>query len=654
MTLFKQMAMMLTLFLGVILISVMVLNFRTATAFVQDQLYTNAKNTAHSLGLSLSKIVDPEDIASMETMINAIYDSGYYERIALLDVEQKPIYVKSVDVRISDVPQWFVGFVSIHNAYASSDIMMGWSRFGTLEVSGHTGNAYRQLYHTFIDLVQTFMVIGIIVLGLLYLLLTLSLQSVKQIREQARGIIENRFIIEPKMPFTTEFRSATVAMNAMVSKVKDIFERENDTLVRYQELLYKDGETKVFNRRYFVTKLPDYLRSDAVFSQGAYILLSIDELDRFKKEQGYESYSLFIKQVLKGLNGCTGLSENTLHVRLNENDFFLLIPMVDTNAVKQLIDTMLVDLHKMLSKDVLSYLFIGVGVGIYNSKDNQQSLLSRADFTVAQAKQNETFSCVVEKQYQDSLVLSREAWRTELLSGLEESRFLLASQNVMHLGAEVSTILHQEMYVRLHGSDGEIHSAGVFIPMAATLGLVDEIDKYMVKKILERSVGEGISNPVAINLGAEFVKKHSNIEWLKTQLERCTGAKRVMLWFEVSNVIALHNLEAMITLSSTLKMFGYRFGIDNFTIPEQGAYYLQAIRPDYVKCSVRYLSDVMLDANTGSNQESLNNLTRSLGISIIATNVEDEKELAVLHKIGISYAQGRYIAPITLLEEGGK
>jgi len=295
------------------------------------------------------------------------------------------------------------------------------------------------------------------------------------------------------------------------------------------------------------------------------------------------------------------LSENALHVRLNENDFFLLVPMVETSAVKQRMEVMLAEIHQTLSTDVLSYLLIGVGVGGYSTKDTQQSLLSRADFTVAQAKQNETFSCVVEKQYQDTLVLSREAWRIELLDGLKESRFLLASQNVMHLGVEVSTILHQEMFVRLRGSDGEIHSAGVFIPMAATLGLVDEIDKYMVQKILERPVGEGTMHPVAINLGAEFVKKYANTEWLKTQLERCVGAKRMMLWFEVSNVIALHNLEAIITLSSTLKMLGYRFGIDNFTIPEQGAHYLQAIRPDYVKCSVRYLGDVMLDVSTGSN-----------------------------------------------------
>jgi EAL domain-containing protein (putative c-di-GMP-specific phosphodiesterase class I)/GGDEF domain-containing protein len=652
MTLFKQMAMMLSLFLGVILVSVMVLNFKTATAFVQDQLYTNAKNTAHSLGLSLSKIVDPEDTATMETMINAIYDSGYYERIALVNIEAKPIYVREMEVRISDVPEWFVEAVTIQNAYATSDIMVGWNRLGTLEVSGHTGNAYRQLYHTLIDLVKTFFIIGVIVLGVLYLLLTLSLQSLKQIRQQARGIIENRFIIEPKMPFTTEFRSATVAMNAMVSKVKDIFERENETLVRYQELLYKDAETKLFNRRYFVTKLPEYLRGDTALSQGVYVMLSIDELDRFKKEQGYEQYGGFIKKVVQGLHECASLCENSLHVRLNENDFFLLLPFGESVLVKEHMNAMLKGLHATLGVDACAYLFVSVGMGMYNDHDTQQSLLSRADFTVAQAKQGEDFTCVVETKQQNALILSREAWRHELMEGLNASRFILASQNVMLLGKEEQSIVHQEIYIRLRRSDGEIYSAGVFMPMAATLGLVDEIDRYMVRKILERIAHEQLEHPIAINLGAEFIKKHSNIQWLKEQLEAFAGARRLMLWFEVSNSIALHNLEAIISLSSTLKMFGYRFGIDSFTIPQEGAYYLQAIRPDYVKCNVAYLKDMMLDTSTGNKQESLNNLTRSLGISIIATNVEEVKEMDMLSQVGITYVQGRLVAPITLLEEG--
>lgn len=183
MSLFKQLVIMLTLFLGVILVSVMLLNFKSATEFVQNQLYTDAKNTAHSLGLSLSKVADPKDASSMETMINAIYDSGYYQRIRLVDIDGEEVYTRESDVRVSDVPQWFIEMVPIQNASATSDIMIGWSRFGTLEVSGHTGNAYRQLYSTFIDLVETFLMIGIVVFMALYLLLSLSLKSLKRIRD---------------------------------------------------------------------------------------------------------------------------------------------------------------------------------------------------------------------------------------------------------------------------------------------------------------------------------------------------------------------------------------------------------------------------------------------------------------------------------------
>lgn len=651
MTLFKQMAVMLSLFLSIILACVMVLNFKTATAFVQDQLYTNAQNTAHSLGLSLSKIADPKDTATMETMINAIFDSGYYERIALIGVEGNPIYVKETDVLLSDVPQWFIHAVSIKNAYATSDIMIGWNRLGTLEVSGHMGNAYRQLYKTLIDLIETFVGIGLVVLGVLYLLLTLSLQSIKQIRDQARGIIENRFIIEPKMPFTTEFRSATVAMNAMVSKVKDIFERENETLIQYQELLYKDAETKLYNRHYLVTKLPEYLQGDTKLSLGLHVMLSIDELDRFKKEYGYENYSKLIKNVAEALSNCARLSEHTLFVRLNESDFFLLMPFRDEILLKKHLDEMLLGLQRTISTQALDYLVIGIGIGSYNEHDTIKSLLSKADLTVSQAKQNGNFTCKMALQQQHSLTLSREEWRQELVNGLSESRFVFATQNVMHYESTTSSIVHEEVFIRLKGSDGSVYSAGYFLPMATILGLADEIDRYMIQKMLQRFASQELSTPLALNLSAEFVGHYANIQWLKEQLEKLSSTERAMLWFETSNAVALHNLEAIVSISGQLKMLGCRFGIDSFTIPSEGAYYLQAIRPDYVKCTVVYLKDIMLDATTGKNQESLNNIARSLGISIIATNIEEEQDLSTLKNLGITYMQGKLIASIELLEE---
>lgn len=653
MSLFKQLVLMLGVFLTVILISVMVLNFKTASEFVQNQLYTDAKNTAHSLGLSLSKVADPSDTSTMETMINAIYDSGYYQAIQLVDIDGKKIYVRESDVRVRDVPSWFIEMVPIHNASATSDIMIGWNRYGTLEVSGHTGNAYRQLYRTFIHLVQTFLMIGLIVFVALYLLLSLSLKSLKRIRDQAKAIIDNEFIIEKKIPFTTEFRSVTTAMNAMVEKVKDIFERENETLRRYHELLYKDSETKLNNRRYLTAKLPDYLQSDATLSSGVYVMISINEIDRLKREKGYERYLQIVNALAEELNQKLALFRQCLIARLNESDFFAAIPASEIESVEHQIKMIMVQMEELIEeidKEIGEYLIIGCAIGEYHEKDSLKTLFSRADHIVTQAKLGGNFKINVSRDISETLILGREEWRGELLQSLNESRMLLAFQSAVEQRGEEMNVIHEEIFLRLLDREGVIHSAGYFIPVAVSLGLIDTLDRYMIEKVLKHIKDQNPVTPLALNLSGDFVKKYTNIQWLRTQLETFHRQNDLKLWFEVSNTIALNELEAVSAISSMIKMFGYRFGIDHFAIPESGAHYLQAIRPDYVKANSTYLQDMMFDKESGKSRESFNNVIRSLGISIIAINIEESSEVDNLKGLGITQFQGSYIAPVALLQ----
>ena len=653
MSLFKQMAIMLSVFLGVILVSVMILNFKSATEFVQNQLYTDAKNTAHSLGLSLSKVADPSDRATMETMINAIYDSGYYERIALKDIDGKAIYVRENVVQVRDVPQWFIDSVTIHNVTVKSDIMIGWNRFGTLEVSGHTGHAYRQLYLTLIDLVQTFVLIGVLVFGVLYLLLSLSLKALERIKKQATAIIDNEFIIEKRIPFTTEFRSVTQAMNAMVSKVKDIFDRENETLRRYQELLYKDTETHLYNRRYLTAKLPDYLHGDTPLSSGAYAMLSFEELERFKREMGYETYNRFMREFTEEMEGAFAGLRNVLIARLNESDFIVIAPSVGMVEIQERVEKELERMKnhvEMLDAHVASYLNIGSGVGNYNVKDTLKSLFSRADHTVTLAKSRGKFATVVDEITDDSLVLGHEEWRNELLKSIEESRLVLAFQSAVVYMAEGMKVLHEEVLLRLLDREGTIHSAGYFIPVATSLGLVDTLDRYMIGKVLEHLKEKYTSIGMAINLSCDFVTKQTNREWLRGELEDFRRQNGMQLWFEVSNAVAINEPEAVQILSSMLKQQGHRFGIDHFVLPESGAEYLQTIRPDYVKSNGTYLQDMLYDKDTGHVRESLNNLAKSIGVDIIAINVEEARQMEDLKALGITRFQGSYIAPVALLK----
>ncbi|MFY9141884.1 bifunctional diguanylate cyclase/phosphodiesterase [Sulfuricurvum sp.] len=653
MSLFKQLVIMLSLFLGVILVSVMMLNFRSATEFVQNQLYTDAKNTAHSLGLSLSKVADPSDTSTMETMINAIYDSGYYQRIRLVDIEGKEIYVRESDVRVSDVPEWFIKNVPIHNVSVTSDIMIGWSRFGTLEVSGHTGNAYRQLYSTLIDLMETFLLIGIVVFMALYLLLSWSLKSLQRIRDQAKAIIDNEFIIETKIPFTTEFRSVTTAMNAMVAKVKDIFERENETLRRYHELLYKDSETKLHNRRYLTAKLPDYLQSDASLSSGVYVMISVDEIDRLKREKGYDRYTIVITALAEALNAYVGSFRHALSARLNESDFFVAIPACEISAVTHPVENLMAQMRSVITeidKEVLDYLIIGCGIGSYSENDSLKSLFSRADHAVTQAKLRGNFTIDINQEENETLVLGREEWREELLKSLDESRMMLAFQSAVEQRGEEMNVLHEEIFLRLLDREGTIHSAGYFIPVATSLGLIDTLDRYMIEKVFKHIKEHNPITPLALNLSGDFVKKYANIQWLRVQLETFQRQSDLILWFEVSNTTALHELEAVSAISSMVKMFGYHFGIDHFAIPEAGAYYLQAIRPDYIKANSAYLQDMLFDKETGKSRESFNNVIRSLGISVIAINIEEAKDVESLKALGIERFQGSHIAPVALLQ----
>jgi len=653
MSLFKQLSIMLTLFLGIILASVMILNFKTATEFVQNQLYTDAKNTSHSLGLSLSKVADPDDTSTMDTMINAIFDSGYYEVISLKDVDGKILYERKTDVVVSDVPSWFIGAVPVQSSTASSDIMMGWSRFGTLEVRGHTGNAYRQLYSTLIDLVKTFLILGVIVFAFLYLLLSLSLKSLKRIGDQAKGIIKNQFIFEDKIPFTTEFRSVTVAMNAMVGKVKDIFEREDETLKRYHELLYKDVETKLYNRRYLVAKLPDYLQTDTLFSAGVYALFSFDELDRLKKELGYESYRSLLSTFSHSLTDEFSSDPYTLIARLNESDFFVVIPSKESSEIITRLEKVMTLLHQEIIREnesVEEYLVVGCSVGNYTENDTLKSLFSRADYSVTQAKLRQNFSIDINVEGKDSLVLGREEWRNELLLSLEESRMLLAFQSVVNVHDGKTDVLHEEIFLRLLDKEGTIHSAGYFIPIATSLGLIDMLDRYMITQVLKYLKEQNQTTSMAVNLSGDFVKKYANIEWLKIQLELFSRTNRTQLWFEVSNSIALSELEAVQSLCKTVKHLGHHFGIDHFVLPESGALYLQAIDPDYVKSNAGYLQDMMLDSETGNTRESLNNLVKSLGISIVAIMIENSEQMAALKNLGITRFQGSFVAPVAMLK----
>ena len=127
MTLLKQIMLAIISFMLLIFVAVGVLNFSTINNYIVSQLGTNAKHTANSLGLAIASVTNPKDLSGAQTMINSVFDSGYYSMIKLTGLEGETLIESSQPLVVNSVPKWFVNNVKLEAPVAQSEIMIGWN-----------------------------------------------------------------------------------------------------------------------------------------------------------------------------------------------------------------------------------------------------------------------------------------------------------------------------------------------------------------------------------------------------------------------------------------------------------------------------------------------------------------------------------------------
>ena len=88
MRLSTQLSSSLLVFLILVFAGSFIINVKLTREYVNEQLATHAQDTATSLGLSVTPYLsEANGIAVAETMVNAIFDRGFYQYITITDME---------------------------------------------------------------------------------------------------------------------------------------------------------------------------------------------------------------------------------------------------------------------------------------------------------------------------------------------------------------------------------------------------------------------------------------------------------------------------------------------------------------------------------------------------------------------------------------
>src|SRR5262245_59453999 len=132
----------------------------SARVYLTEQLSLKNSDNASALALSLSQ--QKPDVVSVELAVAALFDSGHYESILLLDPYGKVMVERRTADAEHDAPEWFVHLLPINADPGRAQISDGWKQFGSIELVSHSRFAYRALWRSVWEMVGALIIAGLI------------------------------------------------------------------------------------------------------------------------------------------------------------------------------------------------------------------------------------------------------------------------------------------------------------------------------------------------------------------------------------------------------------------------------------------------------------------------------------------------------------
>lgn len=633
MSLLRQLVIAITLLVMVLLAGNLVVSVVNARIYFFEQMNVHAQDTATALGFSISQAAQEKDSTLVGSMIDVIFDRGYYRQISYSDLEGNQLVSRDVSVSVDDVPSWFVDLIKIPEPRGESEVINGWFRLGKIQVVAHTGLAYRDLWRVFREQLWLFLFTAVAAYGLAGVSLHFLLRPLKRVEKQADAICRREFPEQQRLPRTTELRSMVQAMNRMVGKIKDMFEEQLELTESLHRSSHIDFVTGLSNRLDFDARLESFIKSELGGGEGALFLWQLSAMQKYNEVYGREAGDLLLRQIADTFKPLATEWPGAIISRRGGTDFCIFIPAIDRGQAVSVCKELVAKVQLISWPDGKLPLYLGAAHDQTVTLDSQ--LLSRADaaLRVAQHQADEGW------HFQSSETLgARPAgeWRQLLESTLREGRLALHFQPVFDLQKQQ---IHAEVLVRMH-VDGQLQNAGSFLPMVERFALVDMLDRQVLEMLAQTYSDTQVS--YCVNLSPRTVALPEFRHWLKEFL-RTRAALAKQLIVEVSENVVLHSNDALKELVAICNAAGAKVSLDHFGVTGKAFNYLQSLPLHSLKIDRSFISHIDQRQDNQFFVKSLAQIAHSCDMMLLAEGVETEQEWLQVQSLGLDGAQGYYL-----------
>lgn len=415
-----------------------------------------------------------------------------------------------------------------------------------------------------------------------------------------------------------------------------------------------DALTELFNRREFEKRLGN-LVEDKRASDTQHVLCMLD-LDRFKIVNdacGHAAGDKLLRQLAYQLKGKVRKSD--MLARLGGDEFGALLENCSMDHAWQIAE----DLRRAVTDFTFQWegksFNVGVSIGmvqIVPGAEGAAELMKAADAACYAAKDGGRGRIHVAappdggKRKDDK----GSNWTERLQSALANGHFVLFAQEIRKL-RNADGIARYEFLLRM--ADGEdLIPPLAFLPDAERHGLMLEIDHWVINEAMRvMSEMKGAEPRIFfINISGASLASDGFAAYV-SQCATKYGVDPAMVCLEVSETVAMLNLERLQNLAGQLKPAGFRFGLDSFGSGLAPLYQLKGLPVDFVKLDGRFVRGLSDDVMAQTTLHAIGEICKVMGVAAVAAYVESATALELLPEIGIDLASGTAIRPPEALVE---
>ncbi|SES84497.1 putative bifunctional diguanylate cyclase/phosphodiesterase [[Clostridium] polysaccharolyticum] len=497
----------------------------------------------------------------------------------------------------------------------------------------------------YVDILALILIILVIAMAVLLMNVRKRNIAEREAKAAKRKLEENYIELEEA------YKKAESAQIELARKYEELKQSEE----RNKKLAHIDYLTDLPNRISFSEKLEQIMA--AIEKDGQIAIMYID-LDNFKNINDVLGHSYGDELLIDVTDRMKQvLDENDYFARFGGDEFIVLTKNIQCTDLYEEKIRKIQNLFTYPFVLSMREFFITISIGIaFAPKDGKtpQMLIKNVDAAMYSAKaMGKNTYCYYDETINSSL-LSRIELQSELRNALQNDEFQVFYQAQVDLSYD--RIVGFEALVRwAHPEKGIITPDG-FVQIAEETGLIVPIGKWVLFEAcrqLKRWDEEGFHDiSIAVNLSARQFKDADIVEMVQEAIEE-TKIEPGRLDLEITESIAIENMDYTIQIIKQLKEVGVTFSLDDFGTGYSSVNYLKNLPVNHLKIDKSFLERV--NENTSDQQivSTIIRLAKTLDLAVIAEGVENSGQVAFLKSAHCNQAQGYlYSRPIPAQEAG--